>query len=143
MKKGWLIDMPVETIRTPENAARFLDALEESGNVREASDKAQVGRNSVYLWRRDDEQFRAAWDARIASYGDMLEAEAFRRAYHGVDKPVFQQGMQVGVIREYSDGLLARMLVRFKPEYSDKVEHSGPEGGPIQFMVTRAGKKEN
>lgn len=132
--------MPIETIRTPQNASRFLEALEESGNVRDAADKAGVGRNSVYLWRRDDEGFRAAWDARIASYGDMLEAEAFRRAYHGVDKPVFQQGVKVGVIREYSDGLLARMLVRFKPEYSDKVQHTGGDGGPVQFVVTRAGK---
>lgn len=134
--------MPVETIRTPENATRFLNALEESGNVRDAADKAQVGRNSVYLWRRDDEEFRKAWDARITSYGDMLEAEAFRRAYHGVDKPVFQQGVQVGSVREYSDGLLARMLVRFKPEYSDKVQHTGADGGPVQFIVTRAGSKE-
>lgn len=131
----------METIRTPENAQRFLNALEETGNVRDAADKAGVGRNSVYLWRRDDEGFRSAWDARVASYGDMLEAEAFRRAYHGIDKPVFQQGVQVGTIREYSDGLLARMLVRFKPEYSDRVAHTGEDGGPVQFVITRAGAK--
>lgn len=124
--------MPLETIRTPENASRFLDALEETGNVREAADKAGIGRNSVYLWRRDDEGFRKAWDARVASYGDMLEAEAFRRAFHGVDKPVYQQGVMVGTVREYSDGLLARMLVRFKPEYSDKIQHTGADGGAIQ-----------
>lgn len=134
--------MPVETIRTPENASRFLDLLEESGNVRDAADKAGVGRNSVYLWRRDDEEFRAAWDARITNYGDMLEAEAFRRAYHGIDKPVYQGGELVGTIREYSDGLLARMLVRFKPEYSDKLQHTGVDGGPVQFVVTRSGSKE-
>jgi len=27
-------------------------------------------------------------------------------------------------------------------KYGDKLEHSGPEGGPIQFVVTRAGGKE-
>lgn len=135
--------MPLETIRTPENASRFLNALEETGNVTEAADKAGVGRNSVYLWRRDDDDFRKAWDSRIANYGDMLEAEAFRRAYHGIDKPVYQQGVMVGTIREYSDGLLARMLVRFKPEYSDKLAHTGADGeGPVQFVVTRAGTKE-
>ncbi len=129
--------MPVETIRTPENARKFLASLEETGNVRESADKAGVGRNSVYLWRRDDEEFRAAWDARVACYGDMLETEAFRRAFHGVDKPVFYEGAQCGTIREYSDGLLARMLVRFKPEYSDKfsAEVTGKDGGPIQAAI--------
>ncbi len=129
--------MPIETIRTPENAAKFLDALEETGNVRESADIAGVGRNSVYLWRRDDEAFKAAWDARVACYGDMLEAEAFRRAFHGIDKPIFYEGAQCGTIREYSDGLLARMLVRFKPEYSDKIAHTGGDGvGPIQAAIT-------
>lgn len=27
-------------------------------------------------------------------------------------------------------------------KYGDKVEHSGPDGGPVQFVVTRAGSKE-
>jgi len=27
-------------------------------------------------------------------------------------------------------------------KYGDKLEHTGPEGGPIQFVVTRAGGKE-
>lgn len=131
------------TIRTPEVAKKFLDALEACGNVKQAAEDSGISKNSVYLWRRDDPDFKAAWDARIADYGDMLEAEAFRRAYHGIDKPVFQQGMQVGTIREYSDGLLARMLVRFKPEYSDKIAHTGADGeGPVQFVVTRAGAKD-
>jgi hypothetical protein len=35
------------------------------------------------------------------------------------------------------------MLVRFKPEYSDKIAHTGADGeGPVQFVVTRAGAKD-
>ena len=47
---------------------------------------------------------------------DDLEAEAWRRAKEGVEKPVFQGGKQVGVIREYSDTLMATLLKAHRPE---------------------------
>jgi len=45
-----------------------------------------------------------------------LEAEAWRRAVEGVEKPVFQGGVQVGVIREFSDSVLMFLLRARKPE---------------------------
>lgn len=35
--------------------------------------------------------------------------------------------------------LLSKCLPKI---YGDKLEHSGPDGGPVQFVVTRAGSKE-
>lgn len=34
------------------------------------------------------------------------------------------------------------MLMRYHALYRDKVEHTGKDGGPVQFVITRAGQKE-
>jgi hypothetical protein len=35
------------------------------------------------------------------------------------------------------------LMSKFKPKrFGDKVQHTGEDGGPIQFTVTRAGSKE-
>lgn len=45
-----------------------------------------------------------------------LEDEAHRRAFEGVDKPVFYQGDECGTIREYSDTLAIFLLKAHNPE---------------------------
>jgi len=44
-----------------------------------------------------------------------LEDEAFRRAMVGVEKPIFQAGKQVGVVRQRSDRLLIFLLAALGP----------------------------
>lgn len=34
------------------------------------------------------------------------------------------------------------MLMRYHALYKDKVEHTGKDGGPVQFTISRVGKKE-
>jgi hypothetical protein len=66
-----------------------------------------------------------------------MEQEADRRAIEGVDEPVFHKGTVVGHIRKYSDTLLIFRLKALAPaKYRETIrqEHSGPEGGPLQFM---------
>lgn len=115
----------METIRTPENATKFLAILGESGSVSKACEEAGIARNSAYLWRRDDAGFKKQWDLAVEFAGDLLEAEGFRRGHDGYDKPVFQGGQLVGVVREYSDTLLIFLLKGLKRErYGDKVDHN-------------------
>jgi hypothetical protein len=40
----------------------------------------------------------------------VLEEEAVRRAYHGTERPIFQKGVQVGSVKEFSDSLLMFLL---------------------------------
>ena len=49
---------------------------------------------------------------------DNLEAEAYRRAVEGVERPVYQGGRLVGTVREYSDSLLTIMLRARHPAYA-------------------------
>ena len=54
--------------------------LEAGQSVAAACDKAVVGRTAAYAWRKDDEEFAAAWDAAIEIGTDALEDEAVKRA---------------------------------------------------------------
>lgn len=116
----------MQTIRTDVKASQFLSALSETGSVAESCRIADVARNSMYLWRKEDAEFARRWDSAVEFAGDLLEAEAFRRAHDGYEKPIYQGGVLVGTVREYSDTLMVVLLKGLKRErYGDKVEHSG------------------
>lgn len=90
--------------------AAFLKALAKEGIVSLACDAAGVGRGTPYAWREQDESFAAAWDVAYEQSIDLLEAEARRRAFEGVKKPVFRGGQIVGEVTEFSDRLLEFLL---------------------------------
>lgn len=159
-----------ETKRTPEKRIAFLAVLAETGNVTMAMRGAGLSRAGAYTWREADPDFAKAWAEALELGVEALEDEANRRAFHGVDKPVFYQGMPSGHhvdangnpvemidgkwcganreplpegavvtwkqygVREYSDTLAIFLLKAHKPEkYRERHEHTGPNGGPIQF----------
>jgi hypothetical protein len=100
-------------------APDFIRALMEGASIRHATRVAGVDITMPYKRRAEDEEFRAAWN-RAAEIGtELLEQEAQRRAYHGTLKPVFQRGVQVGLVREYSDVLLMFLLKKRDPSYRD------------------------
>jgi transposase-like protein len=101
---------------TDEAKEKFLDALSECGNISRAAKLAGIPRRTLYNWRDEDEEFQRLWD-KAAAYGtDALEDEAIRRAYEGVEKPVYYQGAVCGSVQEYSDSLLALLLKARKPD---------------------------
>lgn len=100
---------------------RFLEALRETGTVSGACRAVGVSRGAAYKQRTNDCEFADAWDEAIEELVDEAEAELFRRAVRGVDKPVFYRGKQVALVREYSDGLLRFLMTSRRPEvYSGK-----------------------
>jgi hypothetical protein len=97
---------------------------------------AKVGRRTVYQWLERDDAFRERYVDALEESVDMAEHEARRRAIKGTLKPVFQGGVQVGTIREYSDTLLALILKgRRKEVFSDRHEFTGKDGKPLQTNV--------
>ncbi len=93
----------------------FLAHLSETGNVLRSCKHAGISRQTAYNWR-EDPLFALAWKHALEDASDLLEEEARRRAYHGVDKPVFYQGDECGQIREYSDTLLTLLLKANNPD---------------------------
>lgn len=128
----------MRTERTAKKRAAFLSSLiETGGNVSRACEVSGTARQRVYEWRAADPAFATAWDEAVEAGTDELEEEARRRAYEGVDEPVFYQGEMCGTIRKYSDTLLIFLLKGRRPDkYRENVrtEHTGKDGGPIRLV---------
>lgn len=127
-------------VLTPSEArSLFLDTLADTANVSRACKAAGVPRRTAYNWRRDDKEFAAQWDEMQELGNEALEDEAVRRGHEGYDKPVYQGGVQVGTVREYSDTLLIFMLKGRRPEkFKDRQEFSGRLGGDVVVKVLGA-----
>ena len=76
----------------PQWIGPFLEALAGGSTVSEAALAAGIATSTVYARRRSDDDFRAAWDQALEDSADILEAEARRRAIHGIEEPVVYQG---------------------------------------------------
>jgi hypothetical protein len=118
--------------KPPEERAaiceEFLELLSKGATVTKAlavingsdaffgAKSARVGRKTIYMWRKYDEEFRAAWDDAYAQGTERIEQRATEFALEG------------------NASLLSRMLVirnpvRYNP--ASRQELSGPDGGPI------------
>jgi hypothetical protein len=94
-------------------------AIADGAYVRLAAASAKVHFTLPYKRRRSDAAFRAAWEEAMELGTAALEDEAVRRAYHGVEEPVFYQGVQCGSVTRYSDRLLIFLLKARNPAYRD------------------------
>lgn len=81
----------------------------------EACERVGLSPSTAYRLRRrvDAYSFRAAWDAALDYAIRRLSDAAFSRALHGVTRPVWFQGEQVGE-RRYYDERLTMFLLRYR-----------------------------
>lgn len=134
----------VASIRTPEKEIAFLAALAATCNVTKACKAAGAGRMTVYEWRKGDEEFASRWEEAMRIGAEALEDEAKRRAFDGVDEPVFYLGVATGTVRKYSDTLAIFLLKGALPEkYREnaRMELTGANGGPVQFSESERAAK--
>ena len=102
--------------------------LAETGNVSNSCYVAGITRPGAYKARKSDEAFAEAWDVAEEDAVQSLELEARRRAFDGVEKPVFHAGVECGRINQYSDVLMMFLLKAHRPDtYRDRVslDHGG------------------
>ncbi|MGE4551772.1 MAG: hypothetical protein AB7D57_01590 [Desulfovibrionaceae bacterium] len=116
---------------------RFLEALRSTGSVSAGARACGISRGRLYDLRRTDPDLAQAWDETLAEAladrTEALEAEAFRRAVDGVDRPYFFQGQECGRVREYSDSLMKFLLQtqlpgRYAPGGGGAAEAGGEAG---------------
>lgn len=125
-------------MKIPPRIKAFLSVYSESGNVSKAAEAAGISRYCHYRRLKSDPVYQQLFEAAEEQAGDVLVAEAWRRAVEGVQKPVYQGGQLVGLVQEYSDGVLLAMLKAFKPKKFNppaKSEVSGPDGAPIETKL--------
>ena len=99
----------------PARKTTFLETLAETVNVSAACRKAGIRRRTAYNWRNADPRFAREWDDALEDGIDAMEAELHRRAFEGVERPVWHKGEQVGTVRHYSDGLAMFLLKAHRP----------------------------
>ncbi len=76
-----------------------------------------MGRATHYEWMEKNPAYRRAFEEAQEDAADTLEAEVYRRAVTGVEKPVgWYKGVAGGKVREYSDVLLMFYLKALRPE---------------------------
>ena len=100
---------------SPEKQHDFIAALAASGCVTEAAKSVGMTTKSAYRLRArpDASYFRQAWDVALDFAIRLLGEAAFSRALHGVSRPVFYQGEQIGERRHY-DERLTMFLLRYR-----------------------------
>ena len=95
---------------TPKKKAQFLDALAQTGNVRQAAKAVGFSANRFYVHRRQDPLFAQKWEETIQQAMDtVLEPEAIRRAVDGVEKAVYYRGA-VALLRQLVKDTQSRRL---------------------------------
>lgn len=122
---------------TKEKKEKFLNHVKRTCNVSAAAKASGITRHAWYDARDKNASFAAAWDEAVEIGIDALEKEARRRAYTGVQEPVFYQGKICGGVRKYSDTLLIFLLKGHRPsKYADLHR---VEGGnkPIKIEIVK------
>jgi len=107
-------------------------------HARDAAELAKVDIARPYQRRKEEPAFAKAWDEAKQVGREELEAEANRRAYHGVLEPQYFRGEIIGHVRRYSDELLKFLLRANNPDKFAKFtksEVSGPGGAPLQAAL--------
>lgn len=107
----------------------FLEALAATANVTASAEAAGMSRVQVYRIRRHDPGFRAAWREALCEGYEALEIVLLERALHGVERPVFYGGKQVGMTREFNDSVALQLLARHRAEVA--AERAGRDA-PIE-----------
>jgi hypothetical protein len=75
----------------PKKSA-FLAAYIHTASITKAAKSARVDRALHYRWLKDDEGYAIAFAAASEQAAQLLEDEAVRRAYEGVEEPLVYQG---------------------------------------------------
>jgi hypothetical protein len=115
--------------------ARFLAAFAVCGQVQQAARWCKIHRQAHYGWMYNDPTYPARFKEAEQRAARSLRDEAVRRAHDGLRKAVWYKGKVVGYETEYSDTLLLGLLKALDPEFREKVEHVGANGGPIDLRA--------
>lgn len=121
----------------------FLEVLAETASPKRAAEAVGVSRTLAYEYRKQDDEFRARWDAAVEVAMERLLEESFRRAVEGVEEPVVHGGRLATrtaddgdevplTVRRYSDRLLEVLLkFRYPDAMADRLRADVSVGGSL------------
>ena len=116
---------------------RFLKAYTKKGTITHAAKLSGVSWAHHYRWMKEDPTYPPRLEQAKIEIADRAERAAIKRAIDGYDEPIFQQGIQVGTKRKYSDRLLMFYLKgRRRDVFGDKREITGADGQPLRVNIS-------
>ena len=128
-KDSWMIHgVQAYTPLTSVTIPALLGAIASTGNLTLACEELNMSRLSVYAFKKENASFCAALNEALRLGVEAWKDEAARRAFKGWERPIFQQGLQVGAERMFSDTLALALLKAADPEHFQ--ERSRMELGP-------------
>lgn len=120
----------------------FLAAFREHANLSAACEIAGIHIDTPYDWKNRYKDFAKKFAEAEQAANDAIDLEIYRRGVKGWLEPAISSGKwvhgddgQPAMIPRYSDAMLTLLAKARMPEkYREKqqIEHSGPDGGPIQ-----------
>jgi hypothetical protein len=122
-------------VKNPKQAS-FLAAYLQTKRLIDAQRLSRVHRHSHYLWLESDPDYPAYFRRAKAIIADEVEEDAYRRAFVGVEHPIYYHGRVIDYYKVYSEKLAIFMLKALKPEiYGNKVDIDFPDR-PTDFRIT-------
>jgi hypothetical protein len=125
-----------DNLRAKAQAA-FLAAYEQIGGITKAADRVGINRESHYRWLESDPDYAEKWDRAQQVVDEALLCEAIRRGRDGITRGIYYQGVKVDTEINYSDNLLMFMIKGRMPQFKDRMELTGANGGPLQVQAVR------
>lgn len=124
------VRMPLSRVGIPRDEPIFNEAIREeflrlvaaTGVLTKTALALGVHPQTVIRHRKADEEFDKCVQMALELHRDEIDLAVYRRAIEGWDEPVYQRGEKVGVIRKYSDSLLAMYAKRHNPAYRDQLQ---------------------
>lgn len=107
---------------TPERKRLFLERLRETGLAKTCCLELGIAYTAVDAAKRNDPDFAAAYEEAWELYLESIEGEVRRRAFDGVDEPVFFKGKLVGWRTIKSDALLLALAKRHLRGFREGLE---------------------
>ena len=121
--------------------------------LRELAPSGTPSLSTIYRWLEEHEAFQALYARARLLQADLLADLAVKESFTSRMGVVRKDSTKDGVTETISDNVERSKLIvqtilkragQLAPKkYGEKVAHTGEDGGAIQFVVTRAGKKEN
>lgn len=134
---------PRFTALTPLVIESLLTAVAACGNLTQACNELRINRGTIYQMRQEDEAFKQRLNDALTVGYDSWEDAAAERAFKGYEKPVYQQGMQVGTVLEFSDTLASLLLKGSKPEkYKERISSEVSVNGRIALSLDKLSDEE-
>ena len=128
--------------RTDAWHALFFGELALTLNIAHSAKAAGVDVGTIYKRRASDPEFAAAMVVALDHAIYKAEAELYRRAVTGTEKPL-TVAREREIIREYPDPLLLGLLKAHRSDKDrEKQEITGKDGGPVTIRVVYDEPKE-